>query len=354
MAQYIDKDALVAEIERRIKFQQTCIKTEYRLTGKAEEEIILEYKQLLSFLDTLEVKDPYEQRVQYDSIRAGIQAHAETYSFNIESKLFNQLTKEQQELWRKEIEQACISGGDMGVELARDTRYKENLEVKEVDLAKETSNFIDTYYKDAKIGYKLSIRRTAKYFFELGMHQSNNGNSNGGITMNKQVEQIKAEIERWKKELRLSTSCEAKYRREMLDDISEFIEDSLQEEPVSEELEEASEKYACRFTSSKYGHDKIKATFKDGANWQKEQEMQDRLKSDNTVFQKFYEKGKADMKEQMMKDAVDADAVFDYYDNQDRLYVSILATDVLAKKYGLKDGDKPKIIIVKEEGNESN
>ena len=56
--------------------------------------------------------------------------------------------------------------------------------------------------------------------------------------MNKQVEQIKAEIERWKKELRLSTSCEAKYRREMLDDISEFIE-SLQKEPVSEDLKEA-------------------------------------------------------------------------------------------------------------------
>ena len=53
----IDKDALVAEIEKRIKFQQTCIKTEYRVTGKAEEEIILEYKQLLSFLDTLEEKE---------------------------------------------------------------------------------------------------------------------------------------------------------------------------------------------------------------------------------------------------------------------------------------------------------
>ena len=54
-------------------------------------------------------------------------------------------------------------------------------------------------------------------------------------------------------------------------------------------------------------------------------------------------------KEQMLKDTVDADTVFDYYDNQNRLYVSILATDVLAKKYSLKDGDKVKIIIVKEE-----
>ena len=43
------------------------------------------------------------------------------------------------------------------------------LEVKEVDLTKEISNFIDTYYKDTKIGYKLSVRRIAKHFFELGL-----------------------------------------------------------------------------------------------------------------------------------------------------------------------------------------
>ena len=57
MAQYIDKGALVAKIQKRLKFQQTCIETEYRLTGKAEEEIILEYNQLLSFINTLEVKE---------------------------------------------------------------------------------------------------------------------------------------------------------------------------------------------------------------------------------------------------------------------------------------------------------
>ena len=88
---------------------------------------------LIQFLNTLEVKDPYEQCVQYDSIKAGIQAHAETYSFNIESELFNQLTKEQQKLWREEIEQAVISGGNAGYLLAKDTRYKENPEVKDVD-----------------------------------------------------------------------------------------------------------------------------------------------------------------------------------------------------------------------------
>ena len=79
---------------------------------------------VLDIIDTLEVKDPYEQCVQYDSSKAGIQSHAEIYSFNIESELFDQLTKEQQALWRKEIEQAVVSGGEAGYELAMDMRFK--------------------------------------------------------------------------------------------------------------------------------------------------------------------------------------------------------------------------------------
>ena len=68
----------------------------------------------------------YDNRIQYDSIKSGIEAFASTYSFNIESKLFSQLTKEQQQLWREEIEQAAIAGGENGIELSRDNRYKEN------------------------------------------------------------------------------------------------------------------------------------------------------------------------------------------------------------------------------------
>lgn len=88
-------------------------------------------------IDNLEVIDPYKLWVQYPSVKDAIQAHAEDYSWNIESELFQQLTPKQQKLWRKEIEQACISGGYSGLNLAKDPRYKENLEVKEVDLAKE-------------------------------------------------------------------------------------------------------------------------------------------------------------------------------------------------------------------------
>ena len=68
----------------------------------------------------------YDNKIQYDSVKSGIEAFASTYSFNIESKLFPQLTKEQQQLWREEIEQAVIAGGEDRIELARDNRYKEN------------------------------------------------------------------------------------------------------------------------------------------------------------------------------------------------------------------------------------
>lgn len=123
--------------------------------------------------------------LNYDSIKAGIQAHAETYSFNIQSELFNQLTIEQQKLWRKEIEQACISGGEVGVELARDIRYKENLEVKEIDFENEIDKFFGMYRKDGKtydikdneecVDWKTDCNPEfemyfAKHFFELGLN----------------------------------------------------------------------------------------------------------------------------------------------------------------------------------------
>lgn len=45
----------------------------------------------------------------------------------------------------------------------------DTLEVKEVDLNKEISQFIDANFEKATIGHKLSLRRVAKHFFELGL-----------------------------------------------------------------------------------------------------------------------------------------------------------------------------------------
>lgn len=74
---------------------------------------------------------PLDPRIQYASIDAATKAHAEDYSFNIESELFQQLTPEQQKMWRKEIEQAVLSGAYSGLNLARDKRYEENKKDKE-------------------------------------------------------------------------------------------------------------------------------------------------------------------------------------------------------------------------------
>jgi hypothetical protein len=132
MAQYIDKDALVAEIKKRLLPVVTDKHYDEFERGQDSERIAI-----LGIINSLEVIDPYALWIQYPSIEDGIKAHAEVYSYNIESMLFNQLTKEQQALWRKEIEQACVSGGEAGVELAKDPRYKKNLEMKEVNLEKE-------------------------------------------------------------------------------------------------------------------------------------------------------------------------------------------------------------------------
>lgn len=170
MTEYINKAEVVKELER-IKKEQ-CPSDLYE--GRC---MLFLCEQILYFINTLEVTDPYDQCVQYPTIRDGIKAHAETYSFNIESMLFNQLTKEQQELWRKEIEQAYISGGDSGVEFARDTRYKENLEVKEMDLDKEIKDYLNQQPIVARYGgtkYQLipPAEKIARYFYILGRHNT--------------------------------------------------------------------------------------------------------------------------------------------------------------------------------------
>jgi hypothetical protein len=46
-----------------------------------------------------------DPNIQYASREVGIKAHAEDYSFNIESVLFQQLSKEQQKQWKPSEEQ---------------------------------------------------------------------------------------------------------------------------------------------------------------------------------------------------------------------------------------------------------
>lgn len=95
-----------------------------------------------------EMLDP---NIQYASREAGIKAHAEDYSFNIDSELFQQLTPEQQKLWRKEIEQAVISGGYCGLSLAKDKRYDEkptNEDLEEVSKKYSSCIYLEEVLSD--------------------------------------------------------------------------------------------------------------------------------------------------------------------------------------------------------------
>ena len=77
------------------------------------------------------------------------------------------------------------------------------------------------------------------------------------------------------------------------------------------------------------------------AEWQKEQYTREMIMSDGSYFQKCYELGKKDMKEQMMEGAVDYKIV-----NNLAAYPVIYYE---VKHLGLKYGDKVKIIVCKKE-----
>ena len=50
-------------------------------------------------------------------------------------------------------------------------------QVKEVDINKEISQFIDANFEKATIGYKLNLRHVAEYFFKLGLRCKSNWDS---------------------------------------------------------------------------------------------------------------------------------------------------------------------------------
>ena len=145
-------------------------------------------------------------------------------------------------------------------------------------------------------------------------------------------ELIKQEIER----LKHTSNAYDRSRFMLLLEIEKFI-DSLPEEPASEDLEEAASKYVREDF-----HERSRADFKAGAEWQKQQ-MKETLSTE-------YEKGRFDMQQEMMKDAVEGEAVYQIGSAE------IAPTDIKYKVVSdrvyipnVKLGDKVKIIIIKPE-----
>ena len=144
-------------------------------------------------------------------------------------------------------------------------------------------------------------------------------------------EKIRAEIERLynqsladasrQADRGLERAASASYgKSKACKELLSFI-DSMQEEPVSEDLEEVAKTYAKK-ESHGYEPCNIVETFKAGANWQKQQ---------------------------MMKNAIDGVITFDYYGDNDKIYGCIAHDSFCLEELGLKDGDKVKLIIIKED-----
>ena len=145
------------------------------------------------------------------------------------------------------------------------------------------------------------------------------------------------------------------------DTLLSFI-DSIQEEPVSEDLEEASEEYAYElFPSIGVANTEIELAFKAGAKWQKEQFEKNRLahcdaqtekeaeierdfvmniiekEHRQPTFDDAIKYGMRFHKKQMMVKAIDGTARPD--DNE--IWCNLAS-------FNLEDGDKVKVIVIKE------
>ena len=125
--------------------------------------------------------------------------------------------------------------------------------------------------------------------------------------------------------------------------ISKFL-DTLSEEP-SESLEEAAEEYASDYPAWNDEQVIAKYAFKRGAEWQKGQDLAEMGQSKSPLSVAYanrcFENGKQAMKEQMLKEAMEGQIYGSHGDYW-------IESEIYENLKG-KEGDKVRIIIVKEE-----
>lgn len=108
---------------------------------------------------------------------------------------------------------------------------------------------------------------------------------------------------------------------------------------TTNDLEEAAKKYAEGIVQREDAL-MCKQAFIAGAEWQKDKDTRDMCMSDNRHFQKVYELGRKDEREQMMKEAVEA-MVTTNLANRPVIYLDQLK--------GFQYGDKVRVIVCKKE-----
>lgn len=156
MKQYINKSAVVAEMERRNNLCEKIVldlrtqenKDYYQ--GKSEA-----YKEMISFLDTLEVKE-FQKKKLY------VVTRCEEHSDYVEKAFFSE----------KEAEEYCKQFEGNEDAYGRDFTEIEvdcPLEEKEVDLERDVVDYIEQHKRELSSGY-FDIRRIARHFFVLGLN----------------------------------------------------------------------------------------------------------------------------------------------------------------------------------------
>lgn len=186
------------------------------------------------------------------------------------------------------------------------------------------------------------------------------------------VKTIKNYLQNQKKEWMLCQSSEAKYRMEAYTELLDFI-NSIQEEPVSEDLEEASNNYAeseekrigC---GTEFFTPELAKAFKAGSQWKEKQFEKNRLAACDAqtpeeaeremnfaehiikeehrqpTYSDAIEYGIMLQKEQMMKGAIDATIEHmpnDYGEFRPCIHVKV--------DRSFRKGERVKVIIIKEE-----
>ena len=142
------------------------------------------------------------------------------------------------------------------------------------------------------------------------------------------------EIEEFINSLPKESGCEVNFTTKS-EDLEEAMELSVSEEPLLEFFATGQP------TIGAYNEDSLRNQFEAGAEWQK-QRMKETLQTE-------YEKGRFDMREEMMKDAVEGTVKYEIGSAEipqcDRRYQVLSDPTPIANA---KLGDKVKIIIVKE------
>ena len=168
--------------------------------------------------------------------------------------------------------------------------------------------------------------------------------------MTDKVQKIREEVERlkeWNNNVRNSTRHmtlqEEDFNRGKHSSYLEILNfiDSLQEEPVSEELEKVSEAYVLD-DYIKPWRELVKEAFKAGAKWQKSQDQSTiELAEDHAMLA-----GMEKMKEEMMMDAIDVTV---HMDSGGYPYIPQIEFYDYDKDIPLtKEGDRYKVILIKD------